>query len=302
MSLKLSLPKEILLLALILSGSCTKDFDPRQQSYPLIKTATVTNIDEDGAQFNGLVIKDGTDPVIDFGFKYVERPDSLYKTVADTFSVSMGNDFEKYFSIKMNHNLLKNLSYNVMAFASTDKKTVIGNAVIFKSRSTSPIQITSFSPDHVLDGDTLIIFGENFNRYGSDLVQIDTKLVIDALNYDNKSVTVVVPPITKVGPVNVAVDAFYSNTNSDLLIVINPSISSFLPTHGTAGTVVTLNGRFSSNVNYNKILFNNAIGTITYSSKNQIKVKLPAGLTGNVSVTIDVNGKTFTTADPLFVE
>jgi len=301
-SRKMTLPKKILFAVLLLAGSCTKDFDPRQQGYPLIKTAAVTNIDEGGAQFNGQVTKAGTDPVIDFGFMYVERPDSLYKTVPDTFSVSMGNALENYFSMKVTHNLIRNLSYDVMAYATTDKKTVVGNAVIFKSRSTSPIQITSFSPDHVLDGDTLTIFGENFNRYGSDLVQIGTKLIIDALVYDNKSVTVTVPPTTQAGPVNVTVDAFYSKTNSDQLIIVNPTITSISPTHGSAGVLVTLKGRFSPNLGYDKILFNGIAGTVAGGGKDQIYVYVPQGLSGTASLTISVNGKTMTAVDTFLVE
>ena len=302
MRLKRTLSTELLIALSILAGSCTKDFVPRQQSFPLIQTNAVTNIDDQGAQFNGQLIKTGTDPVLDFGFKYVERPDSLFKTVPDTFSVSIGGEFTNKIFIKVNHNLNIYLKYNVMAYAVTAKETVIGNAIIFKSATTSPIQITSFSPRYVLDGDTLTILGENFNRYGSDLVFIGGKLQLNVLRYNNKLVTVPVPPIAQAGPIEVIVDAFYSKTNSSELIAINPSITSFFPTHGPVGEVITLNGRFSSNSNYNKVLFNGVQATVSKSSKSQITVYLPSGLSGKASVTINVNGKTFTSLDAFSVE
>src|SRR5258705_3058586 len=146
MTSKRILSKGLLFTVLILAGACTNDFEPRQQSYPLIQTLAVTNIDGDGAQFNAQVNKVGTDPVLDFGFKYVERPNTRFKTVPDTFSVSMVGNFTSSFSMKVNHNFNVNLNYDVMAFAATAKETVIGNSVIFKSMVTSPIKITSFSP------------------------------------------------------------------------------------------------------------------------------------------------------------
>jgi len=302
MRVKRTLSKGFLFAVAILTGACTKDFEPRQQPYPLIQTLAVTNIDGNGAQFNALVTKIGTDPVVDFGFKYVERPTTRFKTVPDTFSVSMVGDFTNSFSMKVNHNFNVNLNYDVMAFAATAQETVIGNSVIFKSAVTSPIQITSFSPSYVLDGDTVTIYGENFNRYGSDYVFFGSQLLNNVLRYNNKLVTVTVPPIAQAGPINVTVDAFYSKTNSNQLIVIDPSIVSFSPTHGPAGTLVTLKGRFSSKLNYNKILFNGIECAISACSKNQISVYLPSGLSGNVSLTISVNGKTMTAADTFLAE
>jgi len=262
----------------------------------------VTNIDTTGAQLNGGVIKSGTAQVLDFGFLYVEKPSNIYKTVPDTFSVSLGTHLEENFSIRIDRNLNKNLNYYVMAYVVTAKETAIGNSVIFKSQSTSPIRITSFSPASVLDGDTLTIFGENFNRYGADYVYIGNQLLINALRYNNKLVTVTVPPISQPGQVNVTVDAFYSKTNSDQLIIIAPSIISFSPTHGPSGQAITISGRFSNDINYNKVFFNGVESTISRSSKSQMIVNVPTGLSGNVSITIDVNGKTFTATDPFFVE
>lgn len=302
MSVKQTLCKEFFVAMSILAVACTRDFEPRQQAYPLIQTTAVTNIDEEGAQFNAQVIKTGTDPVLDFGFKYVERPTTRFKTVTDTFSVSMGANFSTNFSMKVNHNFNVNLNYDVMAFATTTHETVIGNSVIFKSKVTSPIQITSFSPGSVLDGDTVTIYGENFNRYGSDYVFFGSQLLNNVLRYNNKLVTVTVPPVAQAGPIDVTVDAFYSKTNSDKLVVMNPSITSFSPAHGPAGTLVTLTGRFSVNLNYNKILFNGIGGKVYHSSKDQLVVYVPSGLSGNVSITINVNGKTSIATDTFLAE
>src|SRR5579872_5648682 len=102
MKRRLTLSREFLYAVSILLVSCTENFNPRQQSYPLIQTTPVTNIDDSGAQFNGQVIKLGTDQVLDFGFKYVEIPNPLFKTVPDTFSVSVGGELTNKFSLKVN--------------------------------------------------------------------------------------------------------------------------------------------------------------------------------------------------------
>jgi hypothetical protein len=78
------------------------------------------------------------------------------------------------------------------------------------------------------------------------------------------------PPVSRAGQINVTVDAFSSQATSNQLTVITPSITSFSPTHGPVGAYVILAGRFSSNMNYNKVFFNGVSAYVSSSSKSQI--------------------------------
>ena len=301
MSIKKTFSKEVLItLSFILLG-CDQEFVATQRSYPLIETIPVTDIDKNGAQFNAQLVKIGTDAILDYGFKYAEKPTkSGYLTGRDTISISVGSELKGDFSAKVNQNLSAGVTYNVMAYAVTTKYTVIGHPVVFKSISTSPSAITSFSANNVLDGDIITIFGENFNWFDANVVSFGDQPA-EVLSSTYKSITVAVPPIPQAGHVEVRVDTYSSVATSDQLNVISPSITAFSPMQGSAGDVFLLNGRFSSTLSYNKVYFNGVSASIYSSETNKILGWVPAGVSGNVSITINVNGKTSVAANTFLV-
>ena len=301
----MKLSNTILIISTIILVACNgyQEFEPKQQSFPLIRTLPVTNNDNTGVQFNGEVIKIGTDPVLDHGFIWAARDkNSPFDLAPDTFLISLGSDLKKEFSIRVSRKLIVMREYKVKAFVATAKDTVFGNAVSFTSKVTSPTFIDSFSPDSVLDGDILTIFGENFNQVAADEVTIGGKSA-SVVSFGQKYVKVIVPTFSQAGPTNVVVDAFFAKVSSNKLTIMNPSITSFSPNHGTIGQLVTLTGRFGSNIYNNNVFFNGVGAYISACTKNTISVYVPsAGLSGNVTITIDVNGKTFTTTDTFLVE
>ena len=271
--------------------SCDDGGETRQRPFPLIRTLSVSNIDKTGVQFNGEIIRDGTDPVIDFGFMWAV--DKSLMPGPDTFLISLGSDLRKEFSVKVSNRLIATRKYEVMAYAATAHYTVYGEVEKFVSQVTSPTRITSFSPPTVLDGDSLTIFGENFNEYGERVIINQTQAVV--LSRDRKALQVKVPAVSQAGPAIVLVDALFAKATSDKLIILSPSIASFSPSSGAAGALVTLTGRFSLNSSYNKVFFNGTLSQLVSSSKDVLIVSVPSGLSGGASITIDVNGKAFTT-------
>ena len=283
----------------VLIGSCDKEFTPTRQTYPLLETTAVTNIDQTGAQFNAHVLKMGTAPVLDYGFMYVEKPNrGGYVFTSDTSKISLGSSLKDDFLVKVSHKLNKGINYYVFAYAVTAGATVFGSPVLFQSVSTSPAIITSFSADSVLDGDVITIYGENFNW--PDFVTIGNQRVA-VLSNSYKSVSVIVPPVQQAGPVKVQVYAYPASAISDQLIVLNPSISSFSPTQGPAGTTVVLNGRFSSNPSYNRVAFNGVSAPISDNTASSLVVSVPTGVSGSANISITVNGKTSAAAHPFSV-
>jgi len=84
-----------------------------------------------------------------------------------------------------------------------------------------------------------------------------------------------------------------------LLTPVPPQITSISPATGTAGTLVTINGKnFTKKASACKVTFNGKAATVTKWTTTQVQVKVPAGATtGNVVMTAffqKSNGKTFT--------
>ncbi|WP_308142811.1 pre-peptidase C-terminal domain-containing protein [Burkholderia pseudomallei] len=80
------------------------------------------------------------------------------------------------------------------------------------------------------------------------------------------------------------------------------AIFSFMPTHGEAGTQVTLQGQgFDSNAANDTVSFNGTVATVLSASSTQLVTSVPNGATtGPISVT--VAGKTATSAIPFVID
>ena len=83
-----------------------------------------------------------------------------------------------------------------------------------------------------------------------------------------------------------------NDTTSPMAVL--PSITSFTPDSGSAGTTVTISGtNFSPTAGQNTIKFNGVAATATATSATQLTVIVPAGATSGV-ITVTVNGQTAT--------
>jgi YD repeat-containing protein len=80
------------------------------------------------------------------------------------------------------------------------------------------------------------------------------------------------------------------------------AIFAFTPSHGSAGTAVTISGQgFSATAASNALKFNGTAATISSATTTQLIAKVPAGASsGAISVT--VGGKTVTSATPFVVD
>jgi hypothetical protein len=99
------------------------------------------------------------------------------------------------------------------------------------------------------------------------------------------------------GPFTVTVTVANTDGTTEVatqtVTVTGPTITSFSPSSGPAGTTVTING---SDLTATAVLFNGVAGTITHNSATKLKVTVPLGATtGKIKVeTTPGNGKTAT--------
>ena len=114
------------------------------------------------------------------------------------------------------------------------------------------------------------------------------------------SLTVSVPAGATTGKISVEVDNQAAISSNDFTVVapVAPlTLTSFSPTTGTAGTVVTLTGtNFSPTIANNTVKFNGTVATISAATATSLTVEVPAAATTG-KITVQVGNQTATSAD-----
>lgn len=150
--------KYLIICFAILSAGCEDDTVPRD--YPRVRTLEVANITEAGAIFSAEIYEPGNVEITDHGFTWdlsVPNIDQDNRVFLGGFT-GIGK-----FSSEINTSLQDGLTYKVTAFVKAGDYTVYGNTVEFKSLGSLGPEITGFSPERVICGDTVTITGRNFS-------------------------------------------------------------------------------------------------------------------------------------------
>lgn len=117
----------------LLLVSCTKDAELVSKQYPVIQTQDVSNIDSNGATFNGEFIDTGNSLITEYGFVLGISEPSIENS--DTLIVT-SNATNGVFSKTISENIAGNINYYVKAFAKTDNHVVYGNNITFYSQGS----------------------------------------------------------------------------------------------------------------------------------------------------------------------
>lgn len=290
----------IIVFAISLLG-CEDDADFTQKNYPIIQTHEVTEVDKFGAVFNGEFLKQGIDKTINHGFVWSRTPNPTL----GNFRIYLGSEVQSMVSVKVTFDLVDNVKYYVRAYATTMNDTVYGNSVQFKSLGSSyPIVIKSINPLKGIDGDTLIIEGENFgSTITGNIVSIGaTKAKV--IEVSNTKLKVIVPnmPSVQSYKVNVQTNG-KSTTSSESFVVQSPVITSFSPVSGKPGTTVTIHGDYFSK-DFTYVLIGGLYCKMLQQSRHKLVVQshLYPYIYGNSELKVSVNGKSIVSETYFFVE
>ncbi|MBM3835909.1 MAG: hypothetical protein FJ403_22125 [Verrucomicrobia bacterium] len=142
--------------------------------------------------------------------------------------------------------------------------------------------ITSFVPTGSAVGGTVTIIGANFT--GATEVRFNGLIAVFKVNSPTQ-ITATVPAGATTGRISLTTPAGDDASSINFVVTLAPTIGSFTPTTGVAGTtVVILGANFTAAT---AVRFNNLNATaFTVNSANQITVTAPAGVsTGAISVT-----------------
>ncbi|MEW6731420.1 MAG: IPT/TIG domain-containing protein [Acidobacteriota bacterium] len=195
------------------------------------------------------------------------------------FELSTGLPNSAVFDLKLN-NTTQSL------FAATH-----GRGVFKLNQNGSPPSISGFSPLAVLPFQTLTINGSNLLSVES--VAINGTRVSFTANSVGTQITVFLPLGITSGPITVR-NANGTGTSADHLYVgapgSAPAISSFSPTRGPRGSLVTIHGTNFSALG-TQVRFNGVnAGLVTFLSNNRIQVTVPSGATSGPITVTTANG------------
>jgi len=151
--------------------------------------------------------------------------------------------------------------------------------------SPSPPSISSFSPSSGPVGTTVTVLGNNFDN--------TSELAFNGVASSNfnvisgSEIRADVPTGASTGKVRVTTPGGVATSSANFTVTSPPqppSISSFTPASGPAGTTVTING---SNLNgTTTVAFNGVAASFTNVSSSQVRATVPASATdGPISVT-----------------
>lgn len=180
----------ILIISLFGLFSCQKNATFNQKSYPLLQTLNVSDIDTNRVVFNAEFLELGIDKIEEYGFVFTDA--SLFNAEStDTIRVGL-NDTKESFTVSITDKLVGNLTYNVKAYAYTDKQMIFGNEVEFTSMGSRwepwylnlVTELDYGSDVHSISNDKtgFLLFGnENFYAYDPDSNQFKSlqKIPVD---------------------------------------------------------------------------------------------------------------------------
>jgi hypothetical protein len=152
--------------------------------------------------------------------------------------------------------------------------------------------VTNISPTSGTVGTTVTLTGTNFT--GATSVRFGAATATPA-NITATSLTAVVPTGATSGPIRVLNGTGWGSSATSFTVNAVPTITSFTPTSGPVGTVVTITGTNftgATSVKFNGV----AATTFTVNSATQITATVPTGATtGKISVTTPGGTGTSTT-------
>jgi len=282
----------------IISGC--EDSEVETRSYPVIDTKTVTDINSDGATFNGDVLNAGESGISDHGFVFNSSPNPLLES---SNVISLGPKTGKgSFSIVANRNMANGETYHVRAYAvSGGNQTIVyGQDISFVSLGGSPPEIADFSPTLGSIGDTVTIRGSGFsNVFNNNIVNIGTTRV-QVFQATAELLKVTIPDHLPLGAQEVKVRVGQYEVVAEKKFALIPiTITTFSPFTISFRDTITINGaNFPTSVKSKvQVTVIDEPATIVEFTSSRIKV-IPSDYIkkpqGSVKVTVGTQNLSYT--------
>ncbi|MHC1703733.1 MAG: FISUMP domain-containing protein [Tenuifilaceae bacterium] len=171
----------------------------------------------------------------------------------------------------------------------------VNSSTQFTVTSTTPT-ITSFTPSSGLAGSSVTITGTNFGAtQGTSTVKFGATTAT-ATSWSATQIVATVPSITA-GNYTLSVTTSAGTVNSSIQFTVTtattPTITSFTPSSGLAGSSVTITGtNFGTTQGTNTVKFGTTTATATSWSATQIVATVPAITAGNYTLSVTTTAGT----------
>ncbi|MBV8389328.1 MAG: IPT/TIG domain-containing protein, partial [Mucilaginibacter sp.] len=153
--------------------------------------------------------------------------------------------------------------------------------------------ITSLSPGSGLAGSSVTVTGTNFPTYYGSISATLGGVSVSTNSYSNNQFSFIVPTSLAAGSYSlVLTEGPNSVTAPQKFTVTAPSISSFSPSSGPVGGLVTINGTFVSG-QYYTVNFGSYVTSAYASSSSTLTVSVPSGIpAGGLNISVVIGGQT----------
>lgn len=277
-------------LAFLVAGC---EDDPVQRDYPRVKTLEVTNITSEGALFVAEIYEPGDGEISEHGFVWaLSRPGLEYDNKIMLGSLTGTGEF----TAEVRSTLSEGLIYQVAAFVRSGEYTVYGNTVEFMSMGSMGPEITGFTPDRVLSGDTILIRGKRFSWVKGLNQVIFNETVADICSPVTDTTILVVVPFSLTVPeqtLSVEVAGNRTTFSGSKLMVDLPTLDEISPASAHWGdtveiTIKNLRPQNQLNIQFGSVVLLPVVPfdgqTVSFvvpwtvsSSENQLKIMVPGG-------------------------
>ena len=181
-----------LLIMSTLLFTCTKENETAPYSIPVIRTATVADVNSTGATFSAIIESANDLNIIDHGFAWSTDRAFSFGGSEKIRGGAIGND--RSFSMRVTNRLRNGATYYVRAFIETEDNVIVGSRTSFRSAGSSdgPV-LTAYSPQTADLGATVGISGDNFSTFGNNNRVFFNDVPAQMLFSSLDSLTVTVP-------------------------------------------------------------------------------------------------------------
>lgn len=260
------------LFVVFLVAACTKE-EVSPRSYPRLITEGVTEIDNQGAMFSG-VLTFAPDEVLDHGFLWSEYSSVL---IGGSDKISLGKatgagSFEAF----CERGLDAGRTYYMRSYAKNKTHLVYGNIVKFVAKGSKPFVLKDFYPAIASWGDTVALIGENFSSLASSNTIKFNDVQAYLLGATKDTLRVLVPSSLGVEFSNVTVTrASIVSTIAKSFQLRVPVIESVTPSKADVNAKVTISGKYLASAR-TKVMFKGVELTYEYLSSTSIQLKIQA--------------------------
>ena len=249
----------------------------------------VNNVGPSGVTFNVYFSEIGGTPAQDFGFEWgqVGSP-----SVKDSIHYLHKTPVVGTFTFQVQNELIPGVAYHVRAFVKNSDRIVRANEVNFVSQGSLPPIIGDFTPKQGAGLSTITITGDHFSNVATNNLVSVGNLVCKVISAATTRLVVQIPSRYSSGSFPISVSVFNQKViSTSNFILVGPTINSFTPLIGGAGTVVTILGsNFSILSSGDSVRFGSLAALVTSSSAAQLTVIVPqVPLAGLVNLSVTVN-------------